>query len=117
MSRPAARYTQISGTIAGERVGTTTSRQRVRYPQLAVNSRRRTVSDPKAPSALLTMAQYRCYFLDRDGHIRERADIEADTLRVVIDRAHESLKKRPQCRSFEVWQGDQRLYPEPYEKA
>jgi hypothetical protein len=63
------------------------------------------------------MAQYRCYFLDGDGHIRERADIEADAPSVAIDRAHESLKKRPQCRSFEIWQGAQRLYPEPYEKA
>ena len=55
------------------------------------------------------MPHYRCYFLDRDGHIRERADIEADTLSVAIDRAHESLEKRLRCRSFELWLGDQDL--------
>jgi len=76
--------------MAGEHVGATTSRQPHALTQLAVNPRRRTVSDPKAPSALLAMPLYRCYFLDRDGHIRERADIEADTLSIAIDRALES---------------------------
>ena len=56
------------------------------------------------------MPLYRCYFLDGDDHIRERADIEADTLAIAIDQALELLKKKPQCRSFEIWQGDQRLY-------
>ena len=63
-----------------------------------------------------TMPRYRCYFLDRDGHIRERADVEAATLSIAIDRALGLLPKQRQCRSFELWQGDQRLYPEPYEK-
>ena len=58
------------------------------------------------------MPLYRCYFLDRDDHIRERAEIEADAPGMAVDRALELLRANPQYYSIEIWQGAQRVYPE-----
>jgi hypothetical protein len=57
------------------------------------------------------MPTYRCYFLDKRDHIKAAADLEADALAAVIDKALVLLKKRPEHHSIEIWQGAQRLYP------
>jgi hypothetical protein len=62
------------------------------------------------------MPSFRCYLLDAEDHIRERIDIDAGALNAAIDRAIELLKARPQNRSFEIWHGAVRLYPEPRER-
>jgi len=51
-----------------------------------------------------------CYFLDAENHIASRSEIEADALEGAIAQALEILKGHPEHRSFEIWQGDQRLY-------
>ena len=59
------------------------------------------------------MPFYRCYFLDREDHIRSRADIETADIQQAIERAFEMLKTQSAsgCESFEIWEGDQRVYP------
>jgi len=48
------------------------------------------------------MSIYRCYFLDRDDHIRERTDIQADALGTAVGRALELLAKpKPAAKSLE----------------
>jgi hypothetical protein len=57
------------------------------------------------------LARYRCYFLDRDGHIRGAENIEADTFEAALDEAQLLLATRPGQLSLELWQGTSRLYP------
>jgi hypothetical protein len=58
------------------------------------------------------MPTFRCYFLDGDGHIKSRTEIEVDGLPQAIEQALKLLKEQPEGRAVEVWQGAQRLYPE-----
>ena len=59
------------------------------------------------------MHTYRCYFLDREEHFGAAVDIEAAALSEAVAKALGILKMRPQFDEIEIWQGTQRLYPEP----
>ena len=63
------------------------------------------------------MPHFRCYFFDQDHRIVGRAELQVDRLRAAIERAIELKTGRPQCHSIEIWQGDQRLYPDVTEKG
>lgn len=56
------------------------------------------------------MEEFRCYFLDADGHIGGREEIDADTLAGAIDQALAMITARPQHSAFEIWQGTNRVY-------
>lgn len=62
------------------------------------------------------LPSYRCYFLDREDHVTGRTDFEARSLSDAIDQARRTLNTRTEQRSFEIWQGTQRLHPERREK-
>ena len=57
------------------------------------------------------MARYRCYFIDKDGHIRAAENIEAETLDAALEQARRLLAARGEKLSLEIWQGTSRLYP------
>ena len=59
------------------------------------------------------MPGFRCYFLDREGHIKGRTEIQADALSEAIERALELLTAHPEHHGIEVWSGLQRLYRQP----
>lgn len=56
------------------------------------------------------MPIYRCYFLDGDDHISDVAELEADALDTVVDKALALLRTRPEHDAIEIWQGAERLY-------
>ena len=56
------------------------------------------------------MDGYRCYFLNEDGHVRSREDIESERFGEAVDVALTLLRQRPHYRSVEIWQGAVRLY-------
>ena len=58
------------------------------------------------------MPTFHCYFLDRQGRIRGRIEIDALSLGEAVDHAGEELKKRGERLSFEIWQGARRVHPE-----
>ena len=55
--------------------------------------------------------RYRCYFLDKDGHIRGAENIEAETFEAALEEAQRLLATCAGQLSLEVWQGTSRLYP------
>jgi hypothetical protein len=59
------------------------------------------------------MHVYRCFFLDEADHIKAAEIIEAEVIEEAIDRAHAMLRKQPQHRTVEIWDGPQRLYRAP----
>jgi len=47
------------------------------------------------------MPTFRCYFLDGDGHIKSRTEIEVDGLPQAIEQALKLLKEQPEHRAVE----------------
>jgi hypothetical protein len=57
------------------------------------------------------LAQYRCYFVDQDGHIRAAQNVEAEILDAALEQARRLLAARGDSLGLEIWQGTSRLYP------
>jgi hypothetical protein len=57
------------------------------------------------------LARYRCYFVDKEEHIRAAENIEADNLEAALDQARALLAARSDQLSLELWQGASRVYP------
>jgi hypothetical protein len=51
-----------------------------------------------------------CYFLDRDNHIKDATDLEADALAAATHQALALLRERPEHHAIEIWQGDKQLH-------
>jgi hypothetical protein len=63
------------------------------------------------------MPSFRCYFIDRRGHVIFPADIDAEDLDAAKLRAFDVLCAERTVRSsavngLEIWQGKVRLYPD-----
>lgn len=57
------------------------------------------------------MARYRCYFVDKNGHIRAAENIEAENLDDAVIEGRRLQAERGEALSLEVWQGAARLFP------
>jgi len=62
------------------------------------------------------LARYRCYFIDKDGHIRAAENIEVENLDAALEQARQRVAARGDSLSLEIWQGASRLHP-PKEPA
>jgi hypothetical protein len=71
------------------------------------------MEDTKAGGrASSAMEHFRCYFINRAGHIIDARDIECGDQRTALDRARNAFAERPLASGFELWQGRQKLHHE-----
>ena len=58
------------------------------------------------------MNEYRCYFLNHEGHITSAEDIIVANDEDALIRARASFAQNERCAAFELWQGQRRLHQE-----